>query len=473
MSVTLTFTHDLVTHAERSHWTVIGRKHLLGDPAILSLLPSLPEGVWTEMLGKGDPGDHGRTATTYTGTRPSRLTAAILPEACSRHNTPSRAAAIPGLVKTLNKESAIVAVLERPEHALAFAAAIARCLHRFPKSASYSVPVRLVCAQPVSLEHCQAAAEAVLQASEWVDTPPNVLDTHALVARAQAIAERHPQVEILTIQGQEVAEAGLGGIWAVGQASISPPAFVVLDYRPSGATQRIGWVGKGITYDTGGLSLKSKFGMPSMKNDMAGAAAVLSSFEAAVRLGYPQEITAVLCIAENSVGPNAMRPDDIITLFSGQTVEVNNTDAEGRLILADGLAWLVKNRNLHEIVDLATLTGHRLATGKRHAGFYCNEEAFERRAVAAGHRSGDLGFPLFYAPEFLREEFQTSIADMKNSAKDRENAPSSAAAQFLAGHLGNFQGGWLHVDMAAPAFVNGRGTGFGVALLLALYGDGA
>ena len=211
--------------------------------------------------------------------------------------------------------------------------------------------------------------------------------------------------------------------------------------------------------------------MPGMKMDMAGAAAVLAAFEAAVQLGLDKRLTAILCIAENAVGPNATRPDDILTMYSGKTVEVNNTDAEGRLVLADGVAWASKHRSPDIIVDMATLTGAQAAaTGKRHAALYCNDDALEQEAVEAGRRSGDLAHPLPYCPEFFRKEFNSLVADMKNSVKDRGNAQSSCAGQFVGNHLDKYTGKWLHIDMAAPAKRNGRGTGYGVGLLLALAG---
>ncbi len=217
---------------------------------------------------------------------------------------------------------------------------------------------------------------------------------------------------------------------------------MVLSHTPADAKRSVAWVGKGIVYDTGGLSLKGKTDMPGMKRDMGGAACVLAAFEAAVRGGFPDALHAVLCLAENAIGPEAVRNDDVLTLYSGKTVEVNNTDAEGRVVLADGIAYAVKHLSPEIIVDLATLTGAQLvATGKRHAAIVCNDEALEARCVAAGRHSGDLVHPLPYAPEFFRSEFKSDVADLKNSVKDRMNAQSSCAAQFIAEHLGDFAGG--------------------------------
>eukprot|EP00611_Tribonema_gayanum_P020540 TRINITY_DN3764_c0_g2_i1.p1 TRINITY_DN3764_c0_g2~~TRINITY_DN3764_c0_g2_i1.p1 ORF type:complete len:261 (-),score=96.21 TRINITY_DN3764_c0_g2_i1:226-1008(-) len=251
--------------------------------------------------------------------------------------------------------------------------------------------------------------------------------------------------------------------------------MVVLSYTPpdGAAGKPVAWVGKGIVYDTGGLSIKSKDGMPGMKTDMGGSAAVLCAFVAAVkRGGLNRPLSAILCMAENSVSAAATRPDDIHVMYSGKTVEINNTDAEGRLVLADGVAWAAKQLQPAVIVDMATLTGAQgVATGHRHAAIYCNDEKLEAAAQAAGRQCGDLTFPVPYAPEFFAAEFASAVADMKNSVACRSNAQVSCAAQFIGNHLEPFfeaGGAWLHIDMAAPSHQGPRATGYGVALLCQL-----
>lgn len=264
----------------------------------------------------------------------------------------------------------------------------------------------------------------------------------------------------------------------MGKASLHPPALVVLSHFPSNTSEStdgsIVFAGKGIVYDTGGLSIKGKDSMPGMKRDMGGAAAVLGAFEAAVTSGiYSKPLHAVLCIAENAVSEVATRPDDIHTLYSGRTVEINNTDAEGRLVLGDGVSFAAKNLNPTFIVDIATLTGAQgIATGKYFASLYCNNDELETVAIKAGKFSGDLVHPMPYAPEFFRPEFKSYVADMKNSVKDRANGQVSCAGQFIGNHLGDFEknGKWLHIDMASPSYskADERATGFGVALLCAI-----
>ena len=204
--------------------------------------------------------------------------------------------------------------------------------------------------QPVKDEDAvaamSAAAEGARLAARLVDTPPEELTTTAFAAEAAAIAEAlGGSVTYDEIVGDELFEKGYGGLHAVGRCAVEPPRLVMLSYEPettTAETQTFALVGKGIIYDTGGLSLKPKTGMCGMKGDMGGAAGLLGAFSAAVSLGVPHKITLLLCLAENAIGPSAFRNDDILTMLSGKTVEVNNCDAEGRLVLADGVNHATK-----------------------------------------------------------------------------------------------------------------------------------
>ncbi len=202
---------------------------------------------------------------------------------------------------------------------------------------------------------------------------------------------------------------------------------------------------------------------------LAGSAGILYAFNALVSTDFDPnaELHAILCLAENAIGPHSFRKGDILKMLSGKTVEINNTDAEGRLVLADGVYYASKTLQATTIIDMATLTGAQgIATGQRHAAIYCNDEEFEHAAMQAGRASGDLVHPLPYAPEFFREEFSSPIADMRNSVKNRMNASSACAGQFVGNHIdSDFKGRWLHIDMASPATRSERGTGYGVALL--------
>ena len=267
--------------------------------------------------------------------------------------------------------------------------------------------------------------------------------------------------------------------------------------------RKVALVGKGVTFDTGGLQIKPRTGMGGMKTDLGGAAGMLGAFGAIVDLRptHLAELHLVLCVAENAVGAAAFRPDDVVVGKSGKTMEINNTDAEGRLVLADGVAFASGELACDDIVDMATLTGAQMvATGRYFAGILSDDERLETACVAAGRKSGDLCHALPYAPEFFTREFKSGVADMKNSVKDRSNAQASCAGQFIANHLDaawrrdgeendrdeGSEGSkeskatsdearrlarrWLHVDMAGPSTHagSGRGTGFGVALLAEL-----
>lgn len=458
---------------------LVGRAGRLVEEDVLGLVPSeVAEPVYRQMVRKTDPGDGGRITTTWTAGTPSRLHVGVLPEPCSRHNSPSRAWAIPGLVASASQKGnvGIALCVDEPSHAVSAVLAVARSLPTYTATSQTTQREARILVlprggPPPEPSRLLVAADAVRRAAHETDEPPDQLGCDELTARAQAVANELG-CACTVIRGDGLREQGLGGLYGVGRAARESAALVVLEHSPPGARRTVGWVGKGIVYDTGGLSLKTKTSMPGMKTDKAGALAVLAAFRAAVRLGFEDKLVAVLCIAENAIGPGAIRPDDVLTMYSGRTVEVNNTDAEGRLVLADGIAWLARNRSPDVVVDLATLTGAQsVATGKRHAALYCNDEALEVQAVAAGKHSGDLVHPLPYVPELLRPEFRSPIADMRNSVKDRGNAQPSCAAQFIGNHIQavGYEKPWLHVDMAAPAVgASGRGTGYGVGLLLAL-----
>lgn len=456
-------------HAE-GPLVVIGRRHRLLSDEVLALLP-IPAETRDAMLRELDPDDWGASAHTFAGGR--KVVLGLLPERCSRHNSPSRAWAIPALARQAggNKDAAIVLALDGPELALASIMAVARAFPRFSaKSGAVTgraLRVMALCGGPLDSPAFQPAIDAVRLAGELADTPCAELNTDIFADRAIAVG-RAVGATVTNIRGEALFEAGLGGLWSVGKAAVHKPALIVLEHKPEGATRTVAWVGKGIVYDTGGLALKTKDGMPGMKGDMSGAAAVLAAFWAAARSGCPDRIVAVLCLAENAIGPEATRPDDVVRMASGKTVEVNNPDAEGRVVLADGLAWVLRHHQPAWVADLATLTGAQLvATGKVVAGIYSNDEGLEWATVAAGRRAGEPVHPLLYAPELMRKEFKSAVADMKNSVKDRNNAQSSCAALFIEEHLPTGAPPWVHVDLCGPARDDEeRGTGFGVGLLL-------
>ncbi|KEG13696.1 aminopeptidase [Trypanosoma grayi] len=320
------------------------------------------------------------------------------------------------------------------------------------------------------------AALVVQLCQRLVDAPANLLDTTTFAEIASGhVASlcamgRNASIDILS--GEELRERGYGGIYGVGKAAEFPPHLVTLSYQPQNGIEpqeKLAFVGKGIVYDTGGLAIKSASNMCSMKHDMGGAAATFCGFLGLALLEAPQQVSAVLCLADNAVGPRSQRNDDIVRMKSGYTVEINNTDAEGRLVLGDGVyhASALLPYTPDVIVDMATLTGAQgIATGRRHAALYANSEEIEGRMVRASRKCGDLCFPIVYCPEFHASEFSSGVADSRNSVANRGNASASCAAYFVGNHIDSkFKGAWAHVDMASPVGQDDP-TGFGVALLL-------
>ncbi len=313
-----------------------------------------------------------------------------------------------------------------------------------------------------AVERARASAEAVALVRDLVTTPPNLLGPSDLAARAEAAAEGLPiTIDVLT--ELELEQGGYGGILGVGQGSARPPRLVVLRYD-GGGDQHLALVGKGITFDSGGLSLKPAGSMVGMKYDMTGAATVLAATVAIARLAMPVKVTAWLPIAENLPSGTALRPNDVLTMRGGGTVEVLNTDAEGRLVLADAIVAASEERP-DAIVDVATLTGAaRVALGERYAGLMGDDEIIDRVRTAAAE-SGELVWPM-PLPAELRALLTTDVADIANAKPGNTAAGMLLAAVFLREFVGRRSDEadaprirWAHLDIAGPA--NNSGSPFG------------
>lgn len=307
-------------------------------------------------------------------------------------------------------------------------------------------------------------ASAVALVKDLVNTPPNDLYPETFVSRAQESLGSLPITERVWDE-EALAREGYGGILGVGKGSSRPPRLMKLVYQPGSATTHIALVGKGITFDTGGLSLKSGAGMIGMKYDMTGAATALAVIRAAAELELPIQITAWLCLAENMPSGHAMRPNDVLTTFGGKTVEVLNTDAEGRLVLADGLmAASAEKPDL--IVDIATLTGAAtVALGTRHVGAMGDAEAISH-LVEVGRNEGEniWHMPL---PEELRALLSSDVADIANVKPGNTAGGMLIAAMFLKDFVGKTsdeadapQLPWVHLDIAGTANNGGGAYGF-------------
>ena len=322
----------------------------------------------------------------------------------------------------------------------------------------------------------QVIAKAVNLVRDLVNTSPLDLPPAALAAAAEQTAPPGVTVEIL--DEAALREGGYGGLTGVGQGSSRPPRLVRLSYTHPEATRTIALVGKGITFDSGGLSLKPPKSMETMKCDMSGAAAVLGATSAVAELGLPVNVVGYLCAAENMPGGAAQRPSDVITIYGGKTVEVLNTDAEGRLVLADGIARSAEDGPAL-IVDVATLTGAAtVALGRRTAGVMGSTDEVAAKIAAVMRESGEPAWAMPF-PEELRKGLDSTIADMTNVSPDREGG-MMVGGLFLKEFVPDGVA-WAHLDIAGPAFNEKApfgytpkgGTGAAVRALIAIAAETA
>ncbi len=320
------------------------------------------------------------------------------------------------------------------------------------------------------VEAARVAAEAENFTRELQDLPSNVVTPSYLAGRAKAIADEHSSVTCEVMGRKQIADQGMGGLVAVSQGTEEEPQLIVLRYEAGGDGETLGLVGKGVTFDSGGISIKPSGGMQEMKMDMSGAAAVLEAVSAIAKLEIPINVLAVIPSTENMPSGTAVKPGDIITQLNGKTVEVNNTDAEGRLILADALAYSVE-LGADRIVDLATLTGAVIvALGSTYAGLISNDDAFAAEVEGAAGRTGELAWRLPLHPEY-KELTKGTVADLTNASSKRK-----ASTIYAGSFLEEFVDGkpWVHLDIAGTAWDVGREytgkgpSGFGTRLLVDL-----
>jgi leucyl aminopeptidase len=329
-----------------------------------------------------------------------------------------------------------------------------------------------------AVEDAHLVTDAVAQARDWVNTPPADLrpPSFAEAITAWAAEVTGETVKVQVWDEKRLAKERCGGILAVGRGSETPPRLVTLTYAPRGATQHLALVGKGITFDSGGLSIKTGPGMSTMKIDMAGAAAVVTATLAIAKLGLPVKVTAYACLAENMPSGTATRPGDVLTMRNGATVEVLNTDAEGRLVLGDGLA-LATETSPDLIVDVATLTGACVvALGERTSGILGSDDATVARLSSAAGVAGEPMWPLPIPTEIAAAVKTSKVADLR-----QHNPKPYGGTLFAAAFLREFVGDvpWAHLDIAGPSFNDGAaygeipngGTGVAVRTLVQLAKD--
>ncbi|MBB5959863.1 leucyl aminopeptidase [Saccharothrix tamanrassetensis] len=320
-----------------------------------------------------------------------------------------------------------------------------------------------------------AIAEAVAATRDLINTPPNDLFPASFAERATALAKGLDGVEVEVLDEKALRKQGFGGILGVGGGSSRPPRLVRITYRGAKAGKKVALVGKGITFDTGGISIKPAAGMDEMTSDMSGAAAVVATVLLAAKLKYPLEVTAWAPLAENMPSGTAYRPGDVLTMYGGKTVEVLNTDAEGRLVLSDAIVRACEDGPDY-LIETSTLTGAQVVSlGKRTAGVMGTED-FRDRVAALGRAVGEQAWAM-PLPDELRADLDSRLADIANVAGHRFGGMLAAGIflrEFVAEGVP-----WAHVDIAGPSFHTGApygyttkgGTGVPVRTLAAVLAD--
>ena len=326
-----------------------------------------------------------------------------------------------------------------------------------------------------AVERGRTIAQAVCLARDLVNEPPGSVTPSRLAEVATDLAASRPGLTCTVLDETAIERERLGGLRGVSLGSAQPPRLIRMEYEPSRARATVALVGKGITFDSGGLSLKTAQGMMTMKSDMSGAAVVLAVMSVLPVLKPSVRVIGIMPATENLPGGRAIKPSDVLRIRNGKTVEVLNTDAEGRLVLADGLSLAVEAKP-DAVVDLATLTGACIvALGKRIAGLMGNDEALMQEVQAAADRAGEPVWPL-PLPDEYRKDIDSEVADMKNIGEGG-SAGAIAAGLFLKEFVADVP--WAHVDIAGPAwadrddgYLSSGGTAFGIRTMIELLSSG-
>lgn len=326
--------------------------------------------------------------------------------------------------------------------------------------ATVSSSVAKASATKTGVKRAQVVADAQAWARDLVNQPP--LDLYpASFADAAKKYFAGTEVKVQVQDEKALAKANCGGLIGVGRGSARPPRLVTLTYKPAKAKAHIALVGKGITFDSGGLCIKPGASMVTMKCDMAGAAAVAAATAAIAALGLPIAVTTYLCLAENLTGADAQRPGDVVTMPNGKSVEIINTDAEGRLVMADGLCF-ASTVDPDLVIDVATLTGAAvLSLGPRTTAVLSNQDALRDEVLAAAGTAGEAMWPIPLLDE-LRPSMKSNVADVKHTGE--RMGGMITAALFLREFVGDDKSGaqlpWAHLDIAGPAFNEAGAYGY-------------
>ncbi|GAB3584891.1 leucyl aminopeptidase [Calidifontibacter terrae] len=339
-----------------------------------------------------------------------------------------------------------------------------------------SSPVSKASATKAGVKRAQVVADSQAWARDLVNQPPLDLFPASFAAEAKR-RFTGTDVKVAIQDEKQLAKANCGGLVGVGRGSSRPPRLVTLTYKPARAKAHIALVGKGITFDSGGLCIKPGAGMVTMKCDMAGAASVAAAIDAIATLGLPVAVTGYLCLAENLTGSDAQRPGDVVTMPNGKSVEIINTDAEGRLVMADGLCF-ASEQNPDLVIDVATLTGAAvMSLGPRTSAVLSNDDNTRAEVLAAAEAAGEAMWPIPLLDE-LRPSMNSQVADVKHTGE--RMGGMITAALFLREFVGDDASGkqlpWAHLDIAGPAFneagaygyTPAGGTGHSIRTLIAL-----
>ena len=444
----------------------------------------VPEGVYGELVRSGEASSKlGHLAVLHAGERRLILTGLGPRDGFGAEQARVAAAAAHGRALEISTSTLCWELPEVGREAEGVLAGLIEgtLLHayradRYQPPSSETRLERLLVSSATDLEEpvrrARIVADAQNRARELGDAPGNDLTPSALADYARNMAGQHAQVRATILGGEEIRRAGMGAFAAVAQGSAEDPRLIRLDYRPeSSRGPHLGLVGKGVTFDSGGLSLKSRDGMDEMKFDMCGGAAVIEAVAALAELQAPVRVTGIVGATENLPGGRAAKPGDIVRAMDGTTIEINNTDAEGRLVLADCLCY-ARQEGCERLVDIATLTGGVVvALGSVYAGLMSNHEDWGGLVRAAGERTGERIWPL---P--LDEQYAAMVrgryAQLTNLTA-RSEAKAITAAELLHHFAGDTP--WAHIDIAGtawdvprPYFAGKGATGFGVRLLVEL-----
>ena len=322
-----------------------------------------------------------------------------------------------------------------------------------------------------ALARAEALAQTQRDMLDLMNAPANYKTPQTLADWATHSGQQHGY-DVTILDKAELERQGLGALLSVSQGSDVPPVLIVAEYKPEGVAnpRRVGLVGKGVTFDTGGVSIKASANMHLMKSDMGGAAAVLGTLEVAAKLKLPVHLIGIVPSTENSTDGRSTKPGDVITAYSGKTIEIIDTDAEGRVILADGLGYMLRNFQPDVLIDLATLTGSVVAAlGYHAAGLFTQNDELAGQLAEAGSRTGERlwRMPLW---DDYKEDIKSDVADVKNFS-GKPVAGSISAAKFLEFFTENHPA-WAHLDIAGMAFADTEfgsqknATGFGIRLLV-------